>query len=417
MKKVWKEHRNTVRSCLVFLSVFFMLGGIASYSLAQNVKSIKIGIVEPLSGPLALIGQNDLKAYQLAVKQINEAGGIKSLGGAKLELIIGDSEGKPQVAMSQTERLINKGAVVLMGAYQSASVFTATQTAERYKTPFLVSCGVADSITERGFRYTFRFEAPASMLTRRFFGFLKRMGRISGKEVKTIALLHEDTLFGQAMSTTEKKVASNLGYKIITDLAYPSTTSDVSSYISKIVEAKPDFVMATSYLNDAILITRTMYEMNLTPLGILGTGGYDQPDYLKACGNLANNILISAMWSHKLKLPNVSRVNAEFKKAYGFNMTGFAAMCYSATYVVKDALERAGSVDREKVRNALADTHLKAGTGGNLLHYDIWFDKKTGQDPDAYELTEQIQNGQLVPIWPKNLAPGKPVWPFPGWKK
>jgi branched-chain amino acid transport system substrate-binding protein len=416
--QIERSLRNRVRCYALCVAAVVMLVAFTSVAVfAQKVETDKVGIIEPITGPLALIGEKNVKGYQLAVKKINAAGGIKALGGARIELLIGDSEGKPEVAMSVTERLINNGAVVLMGAYQSASVYSATQTAERFKTPFLVSCGVADNITERGFKYTFRFEAPASMLTRGFFDFLKEMGRVSGKPVKTIGLLYEDTLFGQSMSKTQKQVASELSYKIVADLTYPSKTSDVSPQISKLVQAKPDFVMATAYLNDAILITRTMYEMNLTPLGILGTGGFDQPDYIKETGKLGENIMVSAMWSHALKLPGVAAANAEFKKEYGFDMTGFVAMMYSATYVLKDALERAGSMDKEKLRNAIADTRLKAGSAGNLLHYDIWFDKKTGQDTDAYELTEQVQNGQFVPVWPANLAPGKPIYPFPGWKK
>ncbi|RPI99177.1 MAG: hypothetical protein EHM36_16395, partial [Deltaproteobacteria bacterium] len=144
------------RFVMSLFAVLLVLVVFGSDTFAQKVESIKIGIIEPLSGPLALIGEKDLKAYQLAVNKINSEGGIKSLGGAKLALAIGDSEGKPEVAMSQAERLINDGAVILVGAYQSAAVFSATQTAERFRTPFLVATGIADEITERGFSYTFR---------------------------------------------------------------------------------------------------------------------------------------------------------------------------------------------------------------------------------------------------------------------
>lgn len=397
-------------------TVVVVIVGFCGGSFAQKVSEIKIGIIEPLTGPLALIGDKNLKAYQLAVKKINEGGGIKSLGGAKLTPLIGDSEGKPEVAMSQAERLINNGAVLLVGAYQSAAVLSATQTAERFKTPFLVSLGIADPITERGFKYTFRVMGTSSMLSKQLLGFLREIGRISGKPVKTVGMLYEDTLFGQSMANTHKKYVGGFGYEVVADITYPSRTSDVTAQVSKLKAAKPDFIILTSYLSDAILITRTLYEMNVTPLGFLGTGGYDQPDYIKELGKFSENIFISSMWSHTMRLPGVAEVNAEFKKAYGFDMTGFAAICYSSTYLIKDLFERAGAVDKEKIRKALVETDLKMKEKGNILQYGIKFDEK-GQNVHAFELIEQIQGGQFVPVWPSEFASAKPVWPFPAWKK
>ena len=398
------------------VAVFLALAVFSHDGFAQKVETVKIGIIEPLSGPLALIGEKNLKAYQLAINKINGGGGIKSLGGAKLAPIIGDSEGKPEVAMSQAERLINEGAVVLVGAYQSAAVFSATQTAERFKTPFLVATGIADEITERGFSYTFRVMGTASMLSKQLFVFVGEAGKRTGKPAKTIGLLYEDTLFGQSMTKTHKKYANDLGYKVAADITYPSRTSDVSAQVSKLASAKPDFVILTSYLSDAILITRTLYEMNVSALGFLGTGGYDQPDYVKETGKLSENFFTSAMWSHTVKIPGVAEVNAEFKKLYGFDMTGFAAICYTSAQVIRDVLERAASTDKEKIRKAFVETDIKMKEKGNILHYGIKFDEK-GQNMHAYELTEQIQGGQFVPVWPPDLSPAKPVWPFPGWKK
>ena len=143
-----QERKKSFKLLLILLTVFFVMMGCFSSSFAQKVESVKIGIIEPLSGSLALIGDKNLKGYQLAIKRINDGGGIKSLGGAKLIPLIGDSEGKPEVAMTQSERLIDQGAVLLVGAYQSAAVFSATQVAEKFKTPFVVSLGVADPITE-----------------------------------------------------------------------------------------------------------------------------------------------------------------------------------------------------------------------------------------------------------------------------
>ncbi len=410
------ERKRSFILVVSLLASFLVSVGLGSYGFAQKVEEVKIGIIEPLSGPMALIGDNELKAFQFAIKKINEAGGIKSLGGAKLVPIIGDSEGKPEVGMSQAERLINGGALILSGANQSAVVFSATQVAEKFKTPFIVSTGVADPITERGFKYTFRVMGTASMLSKQFFVFLKEVGRMTGKPVKTIGLMYEDTLFGQSMSKTHKKFVSDYGYEVVADIAYPSRTSDVTPQVSKLVSAKPDFIILTSYLSDAILITRTLYEMNATPIGFLGTGGYDQPDYIRETGKLSENFISNAIWSHTVKIPGVAEINAEFKKLYGFDITGFGGVCYTTAYVMKDVLERAASIDKEKIRKAIVETDMKVKEKGNILHYGVKFDEK-GQNIHACELLNQIQGGQFLPVWPSDSALAKPIWPFPGWKK
>jgi len=169
-------------------------------------------------------------------------------------------------------------------------------------------------------------------------------------------------------------------------------------------------------LSDAILITRSLYEMNAAPIGFLGTGGYDQPDYIKETGKLSENFFSNAIWSHTVKIPGVAEINAEFKKLYGFDITGFGGVCYTTAYVMKDVLERAASIDKEKIRKAIVETDMKTKEKGNILHYGVKFDEK-GQNIHACELLNQIQGSQFLPVWPSDAALAKPVWPFPGWKK
>jgi branched-chain amino acid transport system substrate-binding protein len=97
-------------------------------------------------------------------------------------------------------------------------------------------------------------------------------------------------------------------------------------------------------------------------------------------------------------------------------MTGFAGVCYTSAYLIKDVLERAGSIDKEKIRKALVETDMKIREKGNILHYGIKFDEK-GQNIYATELINQVQGGQFVPVWAPEFALAKPIWPFPGWKK
>ena len=180
--------------CLVLVVTLFFVFGASVWAGAEQ--TIKIGAVEPLTGAIATIGKNNVNGYRLAVEQINAAGGIKSLGGAKLELLVADTEGKQEVGMSQTESLIEKGVVGLLGAYQSSVTFVTTQVAERNRTLFIVPISVADSITGIGFKYTFRIVETGSMLINQVYQFIVEMGKQTGVESKTAGILYEDTLFG-----------------------------------------------------------------------------------------------------------------------------------------------------------------------------------------------------------------------------
>jgi branched-chain amino acid transport system substrate-binding protein len=400
---------------LVFSASF-----IFSSTAIAAAKEIKVGLVYPVSGPLASVGKRCVNGHEFAVKQINEQGGIKSLGGAKIKLIISDTEGKPEIGMGETEKLIKREKVAaVMGAWQSGVTFPTTQVAEKYKTPYIVPMAVADAITKRGFKYTFRTNMNATMNARLAFELMTWLGEKTGKKAKTVVILNEDSLWGQSTGKSWKKLAGEYGYEVVGDFPYSKAVTDISPTISKIKGLKPDVVLQCAYTTDAILITRTMHEMDFNCMTrIPSGGGYADPRYLKAVGKLAENLIVNQIFHPSAKGPGtkIQDTNSNYKKYYEGEMDEYVTTAYNATWVLIDALERAASTDRDKLRDALSKTNINIHNSPVIQNYDFKFDE-TGQVPNPTGVATQIQNNKTVAIWPEEIATAKPVYPVPTWKE
>ena len=386
-----------------------------SPAFSEKAKEVKIGLVEPLSGPIAPIGRLDTGGVDIAVEEINSNGGIKSLGGAQLKIIKADSEGKSEVGMSATERLIQQEVSAVMGAYQSAVTFVATQVAERFKTPFVVPVAVGDDITERGFRYTFRTGQNPRQLVEGEIALIRYLNTLTTTPVKKVAIADEDSLSGQSMEKWRRKLYTEAGFDVVGSVAYPATTRDLSAEVSKIKAMKPDFLLRMGYVSDAILLTRAMYELDCNVMGMTDPSGGAEPSYITELGKLSEYSFVSSMWDTRIKIPGVKEVAAVYKKKIGQELEYKAACYYCAVYMIKDALERCGSTDREKLRDAIASTNLKSGEKGNINAYDIQFDAK-GQNSKATVLSGQVLDQKLTYVFPLKYAERKPVFPVPPWK-
>lgn len=385
--------------------------------LAQ-ANTVKIGNIEPMSGPSATLGQQGKAAREMAVEEINAAGGIKSLGGAKLELIYADSESKPEKGVAEAERLINTEKVhVLTGCWNSAVTYPTTAVAERYGIPFVVPVSVADKITEQGFKNVFRIAAKDSWWTKDQFAFLKDMQAEFGTKVEKLAFVYENGDWGKGFATQWKKLAEEGGYKVVLDEPYPSTATDLSPVVQKIRRANPDVLMLVSNAADAILLTNTIAEYKVKVKAIVASGGgHADPSFMKAVGKNAENLFDIVEWETDVNKPGAKEANEKFKAKNGYNLTGEAVDAYLAMYVLKDALERAGSLEPAKIREALATTNLTDGPG-MIVGYDAVKFDATGQNEKASPVIVQVadlgQGLERVTIWPKNArrAGYTPVFP------
>ena len=408
----------TKKSLATAALTLLALVGMSMSAMAETV--VKIGNVEPLSGPSASVGQQGKNAREMAVEEINAAGGIKSLGGAKLELIYADSKSDPNVGVTETERLINTDKVnIVTGCWNSGVTYPSTAVAERYGVPFVVPVSVRDTITERGFKYVFRIAAKDSWWTRDQFTFLKDMKEEFGTELKTVAFVYENGDWGTGFAAQWKTLAEKAGYKIVLDEPYPSTATDLTPVVNKIRRAKPDVLLLTSNAADAVLITNTLADYKVTPKVVIGSGGgHADPTFLSGTSDNAKYMFDIVEWETDVNKPGAKETNAKFKAKYGANLTGEAVDAYVAMYVIADALERSASLEPAKIRDALAATDLKTGPAAIVAYDSIKFDA-TGQNENAALAIVQIndlgQGLERITVWPKasRRAGYTPVFPMP----
>jgi branched-chain amino acid transport system substrate-binding protein len=414
MSDVTKKTGQTRRE---FLKTMAVAGGAAAAGglgfpaiLRAQPKEIPIGHIHPLSGFLAFDGQELANGLKLAVEEINAAGGIKSMGGAKLKVLTGDSEGKPQVAIREVERLYKAGAVALTGCYQSSVTLVATQIAEKFKVPFVVSVAVSDDVTDRGFDYTFRVQPNARQMSRDTVEYLSEIIKASNSGAKTIAYLHDDTAFGTSLSGHVIDFAPEYGLEVILDVPYSPKSADVTTEVAKIKAAGADIVMDTGYFGDGVRVYKTMHDVRLQCQGIVGcgNGAFSHPKFIEELGGITENVLDGNYRANPLsKLTR--QAMAHYKEVYGGEMGASTVFAYVAPYVIADALERAGTTDRVALRDALAATNI---TEHILPQGPIVFDEN-GQNKNASAAMMQIRDGEIKVVWPEKYAQTEPIFPVP----
>jgi branched-chain amino acid transport system substrate-binding protein len=406
--------------------LFLLLFSLASPACAQN--EIRIGVLFPLTGPLASTGQGLLEGAKLAADVINTKNnlnmplaktiGLPNLKGAKIKIIPGDHQGKPEVGMAEAERLITQEKVVaIMGCYNSAVTATASQAAERYGIPFLNDSSTSPSLTERGFKWFFRTTPNDDLLSENFYNFLNDVKKKKKLSMGPIALLYENTLFGSDSRKFQEKYAAKYGYKISGVVPYPAKSTQLTSEIQKLRTFNPAIVMQTSYTADAILSMKTYKELNFTPGALLANNaGFNDPEFIKSLGKDADFILSREVWAKDLsaKKPMIKTVADMFEKRAGKPMSGDYARSFTGMIVLADAINRAKSTEPAKIQKALLETNIKADQ--LIMPWDgVKFDPKTHQNVLGKGIIVQIQKGERYTVWPFNLATKEVIWPFPKW--
>lgn len=403
------------KAILMSFVIVFVLA-ISLFVFAEE--TVKIGILLPLSGSAASIGVNSLNGHKLAIEEINEAGGITSLGNAKIELIVADSGGDPKVGMTQAERLITKDKVVaIMGAYNSSVTYPSTQVAEKYKIPYIVPSSYLPTITERGFKYTFRLCLNSDTASREQIYFLDRMSKLTGKPVETVGLVYENTDWGESAGETWKKYAEEVGLKVVLDEEYPANSPSLRPLILRIKSAAPDALLFASYTSDAILLTKGIAEQKIDVMVYISTaGGHADPVFFENVGANADYYFDLAETSPDIDLPLTRETNEKYKKIYGDDMSDDCIKCYTSTYVLAKAIEIAKSTDSDDIQRVLANMMMVPGQKGIITPYSIDFGPD-GQNIYARAVIIQNLNQKRVVVYPAELAlPGAAIeWPTPSW--
>jgi branched-chain amino acid transport system substrate-binding protein len=380
--------------------------------------------VLPLSGGSAAVGNQTRVGVLAAINQINAAGGVKSMGGAKLQAVFGDSQSKADVGVSETERLIQRENVsVMCGSFNSAVTFPATEVAERNKTPWIVVGAVKDEITERNFKYVFRVNNKATYDAREQLDAMDLLAKETGKEVKRIAMLYEGGDWGRSHAANIRKFAGERKMELVFDEALPAHQVDLTSQLLKIRASKPDALILALYTPDQLLFTRQFSEQRLDlPYGVHSVGGgMEDPSLYEVIKPAAvAYYFVQEDWQIDMldvnKDPLLHEADAFSKKELGYGMSAYVAQGMTSAYVIKDALERAASADREKLRESIAATDITSGPALFTGYQRIKFDEN-GQNTFAHGVISQNLEGKRRAVWPSEnrASDTKPVWPVPSW--
>jgi branched-chain amino acid transport system substrate-binding protein len=393
---------------------------------AAAQQTVKIGAVYPLSGNSASAGTYAKAAIDMAADIVNngapglaalplsKGGGLPGLKGAKVEFVFADNQGTPAAGANQTLRLITEEKVVaVVGAYQSGITVTASAMAERYGIPFVNGESVAANLTERGFKWFFRTTPVAADFAKAYSTFLREQ-KAAGRKVDTVAVVHENTEYGNSVASVMKDVFAKDGLTVGQMIAYSANSTDVQPQVLQLKEKNPDVVIFSSYTSDAILYTKTMKELNWKPsIMIADDSGFNDPSFVKTMAPMVEGLINRSAFAAGKPGSISAVINDMFKKKTGSDMDDVSARAMEAAMVLIDAINRAGSTDPAKIRDALKATDLKADQ--MITGYDgVKFDDK-GQNILASSLITQMRGGDYVPIWPKARATTEVILPYKGW--
>lgn len=394
---------------VLLMALTFVIAGCASGGSGEAENDvIKIGSLHPLSGALANEGQEMRDAVRLAVEEVNENGGIKSLDGAKIELIEADHEGVPEKGVSETQRLDRDKVVGIIGAYSSGVTLPATQEAEKAQIPFIVDIASADEVTKRNFKYTFRLQPPATLMANNFLEYIDFINSKMNDSIKTIALVHEDSVFGTSIAKIIEKDAKENGLEVIANLPHAATAADLSSSINKIKSLKPDAIVSTTYLRDGTLLVSGLKEAKFTPKAMIGVanGAYSNATFIEKETDM-NQYLLDVNYSINPQSKLANEVKEKYKKKFNKEMGPNGAYSYTAAKVLIDAIERAGSTDRKEIQKALTETKMEEHI---LPQKAIEFDK-TGQNKNAQAILNQISDSKTNVVYPDDYKSAEFVIP------
>ena len=405
-----------------------VLGGAASAALlplaarAQTTEVV-IGVIYPLSGASAQIGVDAQHAFGTAADIINKnydfdlalakGEGLSGLGGAKVRLVFADHQGDPQKGRAEAERLITQEKVcAVIGSYQSAVAVTISQICERYATPFISADNSSPSLHRRGLKYYFRAAAHDEMFSTAMFDFFDALKK-KGQKIETLALFHEDTIFGTDSATAQLKLAGDRGYKIAADIKYRANSPSLTAEVQQLKAADADVLMPSSYTTDGILLVKTMAELGYKPKNIMAQdAGFSEKALYDAVGDKLEGVISRGSFSLDLakKRPVVGTINDMYKAKSGKDFNDLTSRQFMGLIVMADAINRAKSTDGEKIREALVATDMP-GESTIMPWKRVKFDDM-GQNNDADPVLLQYTGGKFVTVAPPQAAIAEAIWPM-----
>ncbi len=400
---------------VIFTVAFMALVVVATIAPVQAQQApIKIGVSVSRTGAYAELGQTVHRGQSLCVKQANERGGVL---GRRLELLSEDDQSQPATAVRIYEKLIAQDKVdAVFSPYSSPITEAVAAVTEKHKLPMVGCCAASTAIFKKGKRFIFMLLSPGDV-------YLEGLVDIAAKRgLKTIAVIHEDTIFPKTIAQGTVELAKKRGLQVTAVEAYPAKTKDFSAILGRVKAANPDIIAAATYFDDSIAIASQMKDLTINAKMFAVTVGGDFPKFYETLGKTAEFVYGASQWEPELVtlraggLVPIARQYPgarEFVEAYrnefpGAELSYQTAQGYAGCQVLLEAIRRVGALDGERIRETILKMDLNTAFGAFKV------------DQDGLQLTHKMvlfqwQDGKKVIVWPDELAPGTPRFPTPPW--
>jgi branched-chain amino acid transport system substrate-binding protein len=378
---------------------------------AFGAEKLELGALYPISGGLALLGEESWRGAEIARLVRNEAGGV---AGKEIVFIKGDAS-TPSAARSEAERLVEQKKVpAILGTYSSSRCMAASEVTARKGIPYFELGAIANAITTRGYKTMWRTNPTAADFSKAQVGFITdwyapKLGKKPAE--MRVSIAHEDSDYGTSVADSFSNLAKAAGIQVVSVEPYAANTNDLSSVIFRLRKADPDIVVAVSYANDAILLARQAYELKLkAPL--MGTGGgHSIQSFADALGKEADGVLNVDFTQYEVNeqfTPGLKEFLALYKKTFNEEpRSGHSLANFMGANVVFDIIEKTGgSLDPEKIREAAMAVDI--APGNTPTGWGVKFEEN-GQNVMATPLVTQWRDGKLVTVWPESASVMAPI--------
>jgi branched-chain amino acid transport system substrate-binding protein len=380
---------------------------------AQSQK-LKVGVLLPRSGVQGFIGQSCQIGADIA------PGLVRDITGVDVELMNADTETNVDVARSRAERLIQEGANVLVGPFDSGQASAIAQVAEQRGVPFVINIAAAPQITEQGYKFVFRNFPTAIDLTRNGLSLIGDLFRATNVAPRTAVFMHVNDTFGTAMQrgiSGMLPTLTHLPFKIVETISYDPATKDLSVEVAKAKATKADFLLLVCRLNDSILLRREMVKQRWQPMGVISPGspGMYEDQFFKALGKLSDYCVSNNPWFNPkgaLTPAVIAAMAKQFPKERLVTHGANVSYTFESILIAADAYKRARATDGKVLADAIRQTHI---TNRISLGGPIKFNAK-GQVEGNLSACLQNRDGRPQVVLPTEAAEIKPVFPEPGYK-
>ncbi|MCZ6586757.1 MAG: amino acid ABC transporter substrate-binding protein [Alphaproteobacteria bacterium] len=389
-------------------------GAMAPAQAKVEGDTITFGVAVSLTGRYAVNGKHTKNGYDLAVKLINEKGGV-TVGGKKYKLAVKyyDDESTAARATQLAERLIQQDKIkFVLGPYSSGMTKAVAPVMEKYKIPMVEGNGASRSIFNQGFRYTFAVLSTSEQYLKSAVDLAAEVAKKEGRDLSSvrIAIGVRNDPFSLDIGAGVREDAARYGMKVVIDEKFPKDVTDMTSFLTKVKALKPDVLVVSAHTVGGAVFVRQMNEQKVSaPMVAMTHCESAKVTDTKIFGNASEGILCAGQWSPELAYKDnifgtAMDYTNTFEKTYGYVPPYQAAESTAAVMVYADAIQRANSFDTEKVRDALASTDMQTFYGNILF-------AKSGQNIAKPMILRQVQDGKYRLVAPTAWADSELNYP------